>query len=312
MYYPYFRGKQNELLTIRENAALLAASGFVPIIEPVKETLSGLKRALDAVVAAGGKAVVIVNPCHGDFSENGQTLSGLLAEHFSKEDGISAGVLLKNNMSVEDAIKCCNDHKDHTLTLIHAGFSDAKGLADALGEQSNSIVHCFFEIDSGKLYQKHFKDAKRILIRDGFQRRKNREHPEIELFSDLHATFDDENMDGFGDFLIVGDDYSESGGPAYAVAIHLTFIDNDKDDAMYIYHFISIRQDTPKDPAGKFLEALNKLIEKLDEPNSKVLESKAIEEFRKFHKEKHYPGLGYLKKLSMQHHIETLANYFAE
>jgi hypothetical protein len=31
-------------------------------------------------------------------------------------------------------------------------------------------------------------------------------------------------MDGFGDFLIVGDDYSESGGPAYAIAIHLTFI----------------------------------------------------------------------------------------
>ena len=30
-------------------------------------------------------------------------------------------------------------------------------------------------------------------------------------------------MDGFGDFLIVGDDYSDTGGPAYAVAIHLTF-----------------------------------------------------------------------------------------
>lgn len=312
MYYPYFRGKQNELITIRENAALLAASGFVPIIEPVKETISGLKRALDAVVEAKGQAVVIVNPFHGDFSKDGQTLSKLLAEHFSQEDGISAGVLLKNDMSVDDVLKCCKNHTDHSLTLIHAGFSDAKELAHALGDKSNSMVHCFFEVDSGKLYQKHFKDAKRVLIRDGFQRRKNREHPEVELFSDLHATFEDENMDGFGDFLIVGDDYSESGGPAYAVAIHLTFIDNDKDGAMYIYHFVSIRQDTPKDPAGKFLEALNKLVKKLDEPNSKVLETKAVQEFRELHNRKHYPGLGYLKKLSMQHHIETLADHFAE
>ncbi len=312
MYYPYFRGKQNELITIRENTALLAASGFVPIIEPVKETISGLKRALDAVVEAKGQAVVIVNPFHGDFSKDGQTLSELLAKHFSQEDGISAGVLLKNDMSVKDVVKCCKDHADHSLTLIHAGFSDAKELAHALGDKSNSMVHCFFEVDSGKLYQKHFKDAKRVLIRDGFQRRKNREHPEVELFSDLHATFEDENMDGFGDFLIVGDDYSESGGPAYAVAIHLTFIDNDKDGAMYIYHFVSIRKDTPKDPAGKFLEALNKLVKKLDEPDSKVLETKAVQEFRELHNRKHYPGLGYLKKLSMQHHIETLADYFAE
>ncbi len=309
MYYPYFRGKQNELITIRENAELLAKSGFVPIIEPVKETLSGLKRALDAIVENSGKAVVIVNPFHGDFSENGKSLSNLLSEHFAKEDGISAGVLLKGDMSVDDALQCCDAHKNHDLTLIHAGFSDAKGLASGLGDRLASMVHCFFEIDSGKLYQKHFKDAKRILIRDGFQRRKNREHPDIELFSDLHVTYEDENMDGFGDFLIVGDDYSESGGPAYAIAIHLTFIDDEKDEAMFIYHFLSIRQDTPKDPAGKFLEALEKLITRLNEPNSKVLESRAVKEFRELHTRGHYPGLGYLKKLSMQHHIETLADF---
>ena len=312
MYYPYFRGKQNELITIRENAALMATSDFVPIIEPVKETINGLKRALDAVVEAGGKAVVIVNPFHGDFSDNGSGLSDLLAEHFAKEDGISAGVLLKNKMSVEDVIACCKIHEDHSLTLIHAGFSDAKALASALEDISKTIHHCFFEEDSGKLYQKRFAEATKVLIRDGFKRRKNREHPEVEFFSDLHETFKMEGMNGFGDFLIVGDDYSISGGPAYAVAIHLTFIDSDKDDAMYIYHFISDRQDTPKDPAGKFLEALNKLIDKLDEANSKVLETRAVSELRELHSRRHYPGLGYLKKLSMQHHIETLADHFSE
>ena len=39
MYHPYFRGKQFELITIREMAPLLAKSNFVPIIEPVREAV---------------------------------------------------------------------------------------------------------------------------------------------------------------------------------------------------------------------------------------------------------------------------------
>ena len=54
MYFPYFRGKQFELIAIRDTATLLADSGFIPIIEPVKEALKGLGRALDVVCDAGG------------------------------------------------------------------------------------------------------------------------------------------------------------------------------------------------------------------------------------------------------------------
>lgn len=108
---------------------------------------------------------------------------------------------------------------------------------------------------------------------------------------------------------MVGDAYTEGGGPAYAVAIHLTFIDRDKDDVMYIYHFVSDTKDTPTDPAGKFAQALSKLITKLDSGDSGIFEGAAIEEFRGLHAKGHFPGLGYVKKLSMKHHIETLANY---
>lgn len=77
MYHPYFRGKQFELIAIRETAALLADSDFVPIIEPVKETLNGLKRALTAINDANGSAIVIINPYHGDHSEDGAEISTL-------------------------------------------------------------------------------------------------------------------------------------------------------------------------------------------------------------------------------------------
>lgn len=118
-------------------------------------------------------------------------------------------------------------------------------------------------------------------------------------------------MDGFGDFLIVGDEYSEGGGPAYAVAIHLTYINTSDDEMMYIYHFRSTTNDTPTDPAGKFSQALAKLIDKLDSGDSMLDETEAIQEFRDLHARQHFPGLGYVKKLSMKHHIETLAKFLS-
>ncbi len=116
-------------------------------------------------------------------------------------------------------------------------------------------------------------------------------------------------LQGFGDFLIAGNGYSESGGPAYTVAIHLTYLD--EDDLMNIYHFKSDRNDTPTDPAGKFVEALNKLIVEVEEEGSPVYQGEAYRQYKKFYDEGHYPGLGFVKKLSMQHHIEVLSDYFS-
>lgn len=309
MYHPYFRGKQYELITIRENATKLAAAGFVPIIEPVKESLGGLEKALKAVCEANGRAVVLVNPHHGDHAEDGVGISTMLKEGFLNKPGIEAGILLKRNTSVEEALACFGEHKDHARTLVHAGFTDAKALADGLGDELAQTRNVFTE--NNKLYQRYFKGSERILVRDGFKRQRNRDYEEVEFFSDLHITYTEEGMTGFGDFLTVGDDFSEGGGPAYAIAIHLTFIDPDRDDAMYVYHFKSDRMDTPTDPAGKFAEALAKLVRKLDDPASKILKTDAAMEFKSLHEKKHFPGLGYVKKLSMQHHIETMAHYFA-
>lgn len=50
-------------------------------------------------------------------------------------------------------------------------------------------------------------------------------------------------------------------------------------------------------------------IAKLDSGASHILETEAIGEFRDLHAKGHFPGLGYVKKLSMKHHIETLADY---
>jgi hypothetical protein len=314
LYHPYFRGKQYELITIRELAPLLKTAGFRPIIEPVKEGLgkgpSGLEKALMRVAECDGRAILVINPHHGDLAVRTNALTEVLRSTLALP-GISAGILLKPSTTVDDAMVYYETYTPQTPVFIHAGFNEAKALAARLGKPTKDQSHIFFEAYGGKLYQKHFKDAYRVLLRDGFKRQKrNSDYDPVESFSDLHATFRDEGMDGFGDFLIVGDDYSESGGPAYAIAIHLTFIDPDQDDAMQIYHFKSERQDTPKDPAGKFAEALAEMMGTLNSPGSKILETDAVREFRLLHEQRHFPGLGYIKKLSMKHHIETLAHYF--
>ncbi|RWJ43175.1 sce7725 family protein [Mesorhizobium sp.] len=311
MYHPYFRGKQFELLTIRETAKLMAEQNFVPVIEPVKESLGGLEKALKAICDAKGQAIVIVNPYHGDHQENGTGISQLLQQGLFG-GAISAGILLRGNINLADAVTYHQAHLGHNPTFIHAGFTEQKGLAGYLHDALPQTRHVFIEDHANTLYRKHFEGSTRILIRDGFKPRRNAEFAKIpvEEFSELHLTFhSDLGMNGFGDFLMVGDVYSEGGGPAYAVAIHLTFIDPDADEVMYIYHFVSTSNDTPTDPAGKFGQALQKLILKLNSGTSKLLETSAIKEFRDLHAKGHFPGLGYVKKLSMKHHIETLADY---
>lgn len=312
MYYPYFRGKQYELITIRESAPLLAAAGFVPIVEPVRESLGGLERALSAVSDAGGEAIVIVNPYHGKHSGAGESITALLQEKFLPKPEIAAGILLTPEMTLEEVMACVTAHQDHGLTLVHAGFGHGRSLSSTLAERHLQVRHVFQEKASDQLYRRHFRDGARVLLRDGFSKRKrNQDYPPLEPFSDLHVTFQEMGMNGFGDFLTVGDDFQEGGGPAYAIAIHLTFIDSDDDERMWIYHFKSERSDTPTDAPGKFAEALARMIDMLDQPSSKVLETEAVKQFRNLHERQHFPGLGKVKQLSMQHHLETLANFFA-
>lgn len=309
MYYPYFRGKQFELLALRESAELLAQSQFTPIIEPVRESLNGLGRTLGALADAGCRTIVIVNPRHGDHRENGESIAAFLEQEYSGNDGVLAGLLLRSVSTSDEARALLNDYRGRSEAIIHAGFTDARVLADALGDRMGSVCNVFMEDQANMLYRRHFGESTRVLIRDGFEQKRNADYDRVDPFSDLHVTYRELGMQGYGDFLTVGDHYSEGGGPAYAVAIHLTFIDPDKDDAMFVYHFVSDSNDTPTDPAGKFAQALTKLVQTLDAGNSKLLETSAIEEFRRLHERGHFPGLGYIKKLSIKHHLETLADY---
>lgn len=308
MYFPYFRGKQYELITIRDNASMIKDSGIIPIIEPVKENLSPLIKATSELAKVEGEYILIVNPKYGDLKNNSNPLfEEVIAKGSDKGNGPILGYIVDHRSTLVDIEDFLNTYGEYKIAIIHYGFPKSQDLANSLSKFTSEKMHIFIEGKSGKLYQSHFEDSEKILIRDGFQLRRNIDHPDNEHFSDLHITYKLEGMTGFGDFLIVGDDYLETGGPAYTVAIHITYLNEEND--MYIWHFLSDRNDSPVDPAGKFLEALGKLIAGSDGNGYSGFNSNAYQEFCNLHERGHYPGLGYIKKLSMQHHIELLSNY---
>ena len=309
IYYPFLRGKQYELITLRENSQLLSSGQILPIIEPVKKNLNPIFKSIDNLVENQAFFTVITNPIH--FEDDRKILIEELIPYLNeKESRFSYGFIITPETDIGEIETFLNTYKSSNTTIIHYGFRQGRELSNLINSSNYNISsHIFIEKYCGKLYRNHFDERNQILIRDGFIQRPNREHPDVEHFSDLHITYRQEGANGFGDFLIVGDDYSSSGGPAYTVAIHLTFIDSDQDNDMFIKHYKSDRFETPADPGGKFLEALNKLVIDVNDPNTKIFHSKAVNEFLDLNNKQHFPGLGYVKKLSIQHHLELLDNF---
>jgi len=311
IYYPYLRGKQFELILLREQQKLLARNSFMPIVEPVNGSLNALEKTLEVLMKNQTGVGLILNPQNGDLKDGQKNIEAIVDEKkYAESDYFSVCYIIDSATSLDQIRSIL--FKYPKAILIHDGFSRGQELSRIIDQSECRITNLFIDGQSPKLYRRHFH-ARRVLNHDGFNRcGKNKDYPDVETFSDLHCTYQDENMDGFSDFLINGNEYMEVGGPAYTIAIHLTFIDADLDNQMFIYHFKSDRTEGSADPGGKFMEALAKLVKETNRDNSKILRTGAVEEYIHLFEEGHFPGLGYIKKLSMQHHLEILADFLSK
>lgn len=305
-YFPFFRGKQFELICIRENGGLIARQGFTPIIEPVKEGANGLVRTIEALKREQAGFLIVANPSVGHHAPS-------LPDEFAAQvnDAISdyaQGGWIYQLQEADDLLAVRSWLQNWPdLAILHHGTMAAKDVVEVVTNQQGPDRKHLFLVDKCSLrYRGAFSSRHKVLLEDGFKKTKNADYPDVEVFSELPVTYQDQGANGFGDYLIVGSEYSDGGGAAYAVAIHITYADHEDDGVIYVRHFKSDTNDTPTDPAGKFQEALEKLIEYCAQPGSKIPETEAIREFQRLHQHGHFPGLGYVKKLSMQHHLEIM------
>ena len=194
MYYPYLRGKQNELILLREQAELISKSKIIPIIEPVKKNLKPLNRAIDQLESFNTEYIYVVNPICGEFTEDNKDL----INNIQKSENIIIGIIITAETNIDEIIRYLFSFSNFKLALLHQGFTDGKELASKI-KDFNIVKHVFVNTEQNKLYQRQFKNqGDRILIRDSFRKTKNANYPKGEHFSDLHITYEEENMDGFG------------------------------------------------------------------------------------------------------------------
>ena len=308
MYLPYLRGKQFELIGLRElfeNPNILAKKEFIsPIIEPVKDS-STLKTTLKSLLDKDINFTYIINPQVGTFTSTEKILEVLKGGvKTTNSTNYQIGIIFHRNINNDVTLSYLDKYREIVpgLTLIHNTTFD--NIDDILKQYLNySIRYNVIDL-SLRRYVRNFDKNTKVELDDYFNsQEKNADYSKIDEsdFSEEHNYYKDEGFIGFSDYLTIGKEYSESGFLPYAVAIHLSYAD--EKGRIKVKHFVSDSNDDQSDIAGKFSEALKKLIEWC---NKTGYDSIAIPFFREYHKNGHFPGLGMLKKLSLMNHIDLV------
>lgn len=258
MYFPYIRGRQYELLALKELISReLICDKVIPILEPVKFS-STLINTITEYVNASRKLCVILNPCVGNFlNEYKKTQPNSKEEKWRNVFDLhcrSEAIIPSLIMNI-DAKQYVNKHDKNNFLVIHA---DQDFLDDYNAIFSDSVPK-YTLIPDERAFRRNVTGEK-VIFSDKFSRKmRNADYAqkEDEPFSDEHLFFKGEGYAGFSDYSVIGNDYVESGFAPYAVAIHIVYFNDDGN--IRVRHFVSNSNDDIGDPAKKFYEALTKL-----------------------------------------------------
>lgn len=307
MYLPYLRGRQFELLALRELLEKkLIGNKIIPIVEPIKPT-STLIKTLKLYTINKRNLAIIMNPKVGKFvadlkkmreNDKNNNIVKLLFDSMKKENAIKAYIM---NDKISQKIKF-KENKDKFIII-----NNNRDAIDYYLDVYSNVFPMFTLIPDDRIFKRRVENGK-VLFSDRFKKReRNVDYikEEDEFFSDDHLFFNDEGYKGFSDYSVVGQEFNDSGFAPLAVAIHIVYFDNKKN--LRIRHFVSDSNEDIKDPAGKFGEALKKLVFWVDD--NKIPLTEALKQFNELYHMGKYPGLGTVKKLSIMHHIELVNKY---
>ncbi len=304
MYFPYLRGKQNELLALRELLENnLLSEKIIPIIEPIKA--SPTLRILLTQFQDQNRSIAVIQNTE---LVNYQCFEDTDIAELKKQDFFIPAFLL-------------DDRDEASIQALNNSSNQYKmGIINSRSEFSNPMllkqpnVFSLIEIDNRAAVRSLKGDASRpIELHDQFtklMRNSDYSRNEDELFSQEHLYYADDGYSGFSDFSVIGEDYSESGFAPYAIAVHLVYFD--RTNSLRVHHFVSNSNDDISDPAGKLHEALGKLISWVSDPrkfDAARNSSSALDSLMNIFQNGSYPGLGVIKRLSIEHHLEIMGNF---
>lgn len=308
MYYPYLRGKQFELIALRELSAELPDNHYLsPIIEPVKLNFSSLNTAVKEMKNNGQQFVLIVNPSDGDFKNNPidilDNVTGLEGADWKP------ALLYKHNCHRLQQI-IDSKHLQEVFIIFADGidFDQDEELEGFLS--SDSITKVVVSNADTRFSKRMLQQLGKSIIRldDNFkERRRNVDYIEApeEQFTEEPFFYSADGFSGFSDYTTLSKAYSEGGMLPYAVAIHLTY--KPAQQMVYIRHFVSESNIDQSNIQGKFAEATRKAVAFFNS-NHSIYRGSAIDELEGYLADARYPGLGVIKKISVKHHLQLITH----
>ena len=299
MYFPYFRGRQYDLLALKELAQNKRINAnVIPVIEPIKIS-STFKATVQVYSDLGSPIAIITNPAVGDFADAD---TAPLISYISKSI-IPAVILNDYSEAAVKKLQNANFEKNSILAILNS-----RDHIDEYKTLFSDIAPKYTLFPDERQMRRAVKERK-VLFENKFNKQnKNADYlknPD-EFFSDDHLYYLDENYDGFGDYSIIGNNYEEGGFSPRAVAIHVVYFDDD--NALRVHHFVSDTNYGTEDVAGKFYEAVLKLKEWYADGQERQL-TYALKTLLEYCDKGYYPGLPTVKKLSIMHHLELISKY---
>lgn len=312
MYYPYLRGKQFELIALRDFANENPDNhNICPIIEPVKENLKFLDNTIKGLKDHGEKFILILNPNEGDFRGKSIDLVGGLV-NLADSKWVPGLIYSHNCEELGRLIQ--SQHLDNVVIIFKDGidFERDDSLEKFLSQENiDSVVVSNADTRAGKRKLQNL-GKKIIRLDDNFhEQKRNADYLNVqdEQFTEEPFYFKEDSFEGFSDFTTLPKSFTEGGSLPYAVAIHLTYhIPGQK--MVYIHHFVSEKNFDQSNIQGKFAEAARKAIVFFHQ-NPTYFHSSSLDELEGYVNEERYPGLGVIKKISIKHHLQ-LINHILE
>ncbi len=313
MYFPYFRGRQYELLALKELAkdGLLSKS-VIPVVEPVKlarkeekfvvpyKMIPTFDIMFQAYINTKHPIAFIYNPSVGDLAKIPKAISSLYS-YLSANEIIPAVAINSTTSDCLTDLAAKKVSKNAILTVF-----DNRDSLSVYTSEFSSISPRFTLFSDERQIRRAVKQNK-VMFKDKFiKQQKNADYSDDEFFSEDHLYFADEGYVGFGDYSIIGNEYAEGGWAPYAVAIHIVYFADDK--TLRVRHFVSDSNDDTSDVAGKFSEAVAKLAAWYNAGQQRQLTS-ALSTLIDHSTTGYYPGLPTIKKLSIMHHLELMSKY---
>ena len=310
MYFPFLRGKQFELLAIRELVSNgLLSKNIIPVIEPVKLT-STLTKAISTCIENEHMVSIIRNPSVGSFEEEygnaaeGSRMHSLKKEfdEYCRNANIIPGILIQKKASqILDEVINQNIPLSNLLAFID-DYDCLKAFNDLF--QDNTLR--FTLIPDETAFKRSIRQNK-VLCEDRFiKQRRSADYLEDEVFSTDHLFYREEGYQGFSDFSVIGKEFFEKGFAPRAVAIHLVYFSTNSE--LRIKHFVSDSNDGIKNPAKKFYEAVTKIGDWCESKGCEPM-TLGLRTLLDHMNSQTYPGLGSLKKLSIMHHLELMGKF---